>query len=180
MEPILKRDTRGAAIIRSIANGGTLKAAGDAIGVSSTRAGQILRIYCRQIGLPGTISEIKSRPFDYLNNLEKTTEIDRSTLTRNAIHNLVYKLKLKSAEELTPKYLSNVTASQLLGVGVTFVTISDLQGWLKTSGHSLKRHPPESANAITAIKRAINLLEAFYFDISLINEQFDHFDDKNG
>ena len=176
----MKKDTRGAAIIRAIAHGSTLKAAGEAIGLKSTRASQVLNKYCRQIGLPGVVADIKNNPSVYLEKIEITQEIDQSPLARNSINDLVYKLKLSSTEQLTPKYLSNVTATQLLAAGVTLVTISDLQDWLKNTGHSLKRHPPETNDATKAIKRAINLLDAFYFDVSSINEQFKHFTNANG
>ncbi|WP_445367095.1 hypothetical protein ACH5Y9_18285 [Methylomonas sp. BW4-1] len=170
----MKIDTRGAAIIRSIANGGTLKAAGESIGVSDTRASQILHRYCRHIGLSSIVSEIKSNPSIYLDKIGEITEIEKCPIPQKTIRDLVWKLKLSSEDQLTPKYLSNITATQLLLADVSLTTVSDLQEWLQNSGLSLKRHAPERNEEIKAIRRAVNLLDAFCFDISTIRDQFSH------
>lgn len=168
----MKNDIRGYAIVRSIAQGNTLKATAISIGVSSTRTGQILRRCCREIGLSDSVEDIKKNPDIYLEKIGEPTAVEKSPLAPKTIHDLVNKLKLGSVEQLTPKYLSNITPIQLLSVGVTLTTVCDLQDWAHTCGYSLKRNAPENTEEIRAVKRAINLLDAFYFDVSVARNQF--------
>jgi transposase len=171
-EPHLENDIRGAAIVRSVAQGGTLKAAGESIGISSTRAGQLLRRYCRKAGLPEEIREIHASPDRYLEMIGKAPEVEKSQLRTETIRALVEQLKLKSADQLTPSYLSNITPGQLHSAGVSLTTTCTLQKWLHSCGYSLKRQPPNDPTHLKEVEKAINLLDAFYFDVSTARSQF--------
>ncbi|WP_428827696.1 hypothetical protein ACLIKD_06810 [Azonexus sp. IMCC34842] len=168
----MENDIRGAAIVRSVAKGSTLKAAGESIGVSGTRASQLLWRYCRKAGLPPDVHDIRANPDTYLKAVGEPTEAEKSTLPNNTIHALVGKLKLKSADQLTPSYLSNITPGQLRSAGVSLTTIGALQDWLHSCGCSLKRQPPSDPGQLKEVEKAINLLDAFYFDVSTIRSQF--------
>ena len=168
----MENNIRGAAIVRAVAQGGTLKAAGESMGVGSTRAGQLLRRCCRKAGLPEEIQEIRANPARYLEVIGEALEVEKSKLPNKTIRALVDQLKLKSAEQLTPSYLSNITPEQLLSAGVSLTIICALQNWLHSCGHSLKRQPPSDSGHLKEVEKAINLLDAFYFDVSVIRSQF--------
>lgn len=122
--------------------------------------------------MPGKVHEIHANPAPYLKRVSEAPMVEKSKLLNKTVHDLVEKLKLGSADQLTPAYLSNITPAQLYSAGVTLVTISDLQAWLTSCGLSLKRRPPEDPEQVRAVERAINLLDTFYFDVSSIRSQF--------
>lgn len=98
----------------------------------------------------------------------------RSTLRdrlRGALH-------LRSDNELTPDYLSNLTPEMLLNAGVTGASLGEIQEWLVTNKQSLKRRPPDSPQHVTTIKRAIFLLDAFGFDVAKAQSQLRHLEDQ--
>lgn len=97
-------------------------------------------------------------------------------LNHKIAYNLVHALKLKSLEELTPDYLSNICASQLMAAGITMTAVAETQMWLKRHGHSLQRKPPENWLEIQAIKRSIAILDAFYFDAGAVQTQLERFE----
>lgn len=168
----MKNDIRGASIVRSVAQGGTLKTVSESIGLSSTRAGQLLRRYCRRAGLPGDVRDIRANPERYLEATGKALDVEKSKLPNKTIRALVDQLKLKSAEQLTPSYLSNITPGQLHSADVSLTIMCALQDWLHSCGHSLKRQPPDNPAHLKEVEKAINLLDAFYFDVSTIRSQF--------
>ncbi|MEN9479845.1 MAG: hypothetical protein RLZZ298_1240 [Pseudomonadota bacterium] len=92
-------------------------------------------------------------------------------LNHKIFNNLFEALKLKHPEDLTPRYLSNLSASQLLSVELTLVAISEGQEWLVEHGTSLKRKPPQTPEEMQAVKRAIGILDAYQFDVSIIRQQ---------
>lgn len=168
----MENDIRGAAIVRSVAQGATLKAASELIGLSTTRTGQLIRRYCRKAGLPEEIREIHANPDRYLKAAGAAPEIEKSKLPNKTVRALVEQLKLKSADQLTPQYLSNITPGLLCSAGVSLTIICALQDWLSSCGYSLKRQPPSDPGHLKDVEKAINLLDAFYFDVSTIRSQF--------
>lgn len=92
-------------------------------------------------------------------------------LNHKVAGNLASALRLKTLEELTPKYLSNISASQLLDAELTLIAIADAQRWLVANGTSLKRRPPESKAELEAVERAIATLDAFQFDTAVVRAQ---------
>ena len=167
----MENDIRGAAIVRTVAQGGTLKAAGESIGVRAKWAGRLLRRYCRKNNLPGELQDIRANPKRYLELVGKAPEVEQSKLPTKTVRALVDQLKLKSADQLTTSYLSNITPNQLQAAGVSLTIICALQEWLHSSGGSLKRQPPGDPGQLREIGKAINLLDAFYFDVSIIRSQ---------
>lgn len=176
----MKNDIRGAAIVRSVAQGNTLKAAAESIGVGKTSAGQLLRRYCKRLGLPGEVQAIHGDPASYLKSVGEVPEVEKSRLATMTIRSLVEKLKLQSADQLTPKYLANITPVQLRSAGVSLTIICELQAWLHSCGYSLKRQPPGDPEHVKAVERAINLLDTFFFDVSVIRNQFANLMEADG
>lgn len=160
-----------AEILKCVANGGTLQAAGASIGVSATRAKQLLARICRELELSSSADEIRAEPEKYFARLDAFKEKPQYELRKALVSNLTSVLRLKVESELTPRYLSNITAAQLINAGVTLVAIGEIQEWLCKHGLSLKRRPPESEKELAEIKRAIAVLDVFHFDISVVNQQ---------
>lgn len=164
-------NSRKVKVLEIVSNGGTLSDAGKAIGVTGKRARDLLTRLCREIKMPNSLDDIRKKKQDYLDEVEKLKKTPRIELRKSLVYKLVDVLKVKEDTELTPKYLSNITASQLLDNGVTLVAISEIQNWLKKSGVSLKPSPPKDDSEIKYVKQAIAILEAFHFDMSTPKSQ---------
>lgn len=167
-------------ILRAVAGGSTIKAAGETVDVSATRASQHLARICRQLGLSRELNDIRINPSIYLQKLDIVLASTPALgLRRDLVQRLVTLLKLKSEADLTPGYLANISAQVLLNNGVTYVAISEIQEWLLEHSCSLKRTPPETAKEITEVKRAIFLLDAYYFDTANLKKQLHSFLGQN-
>lgn len=93
-----------------------------------------------------------------------STEYPDYRLNPKVVASLVAALRIRSSDKLTPEYLSNISAAQLLNAGVTPVAVAQAQEWLMRNELSLKRAPPDNAQQVKAIAQAIALLDAFHFD----------------
>ncbi len=162
-----------ASILRAVAAGGTLKKAGEAVGISAGQAVNNLSRLCREISLPYDLDAIRSNP-DYLSKLDALINKPTAGLRDRLVDGLITALKLPNEGSLTPQYMSNLSAGDLHRHGITFTAISEIQDWLLDRGLSLKRIPPDSPEEIREAQRAIALLNALYFDTSKLEVQFDH------
>ena len=160
-----------AKILRSVAGGATLSQAGTTAGISTARARTALGSLCRTLRLSADSEAIQAQPQKYLEALLEFESKPQFELRRTLVDKLKEVLMLRSAAELTPQYLSNITASQLLERGVTLVAIAELQEWLYSHDLSLKRRPPETESDIREAQRAIALLDAFHFDTDILEQQ---------
>lgn len=166
-------------VLRSIAEGKTLAEAGKAIGTSGGRASQLLAKICRELKLPNDVAEIRRRKDEYLRQIGSANH-PVSQLNPKIAENLARALRLKNVEGLTPEYLSNISASQLLNANQTLVAVAEAQEWLVHNGTSLKRRPPEGKTEMQAVKRAIATLDTFQFDTAIVRKQFRHLQDGDG
>ncbi|MDL2284966.1 hypothetical protein LJC19_07490 [Oxalobacter sp. OttesenSCG-928-P03] len=171
-------NARAKSVLRAVAEGKTLTEAGKLIGVKATRASQLLSKICRELKLPNDLSEIRSRKEEYIQKIISTEDNQLPPINQNIAYSLAKALRLKKVGDLTPQYLSNISASQLVNAGVTFIALADAQRWLVRQGMSLKRHPPENKTEILAVQRAIATLDAFHFDTSLVRSQL-HYLESN-
>lgn len=172
----MNSNAREAKILTAVANGATLVKAGASLGISSTRTKDLLNKICRKLKMSSAIKDIKASPNKYLKKLDElNTEESKKEphlyLRSTLVSKLKSILKLNSASDLTPKYLSNITASQLINRGVSIIAITELQEWLSRYSLSLKKCPPEGEAEIKEVRRAIALLDAFYFDTTTIKSQ---------
>lgn len=170
---------RKAAILKCVAEGGTLKEAGAAASIGGERARQLLAKLCRELKLPSALNDIRADPQQYLTRLEEFERKPQFELRKALVRDLVSKLKLKTEVDLTPKYVSNISTSQLLSNGITLVAVTEIQEWLSKHGLSLKRRPPETDKEITEVKRAIALLDAYHFDTAILREQLQHLEGED-
>ncbi len=165
---------RKASVLRCVAEGKSLKEAGAAVSISAESARTLLANLCRELKLSSSLDDIRTDPKKYLTRLDEFKSSPKFELRKALVHDLIFKLKLKAESDLTPKYVSNITASQLLGNGTTLVAVTEIQEWLMKHGLSLKRCPPETDKEITEVKRAIAVLDVFYFDTASLKEQLQH------
>lgn len=161
--------------LKVVLKGGTLTEAGAAIGVSQSRARDHITRICREFRLPSDLKYIRSNQNEYLEKIKGFKDEPKMVLRSALIHKLVHVLKLKGKSELTQKYLSNLTASQLMSVGITPVAIVEIQEWLSHFKLSLKVGAPQNEQDIKKVKQAIAILEVFQFDTKVVNEQLSHF-----
>ncbi|QNM95512.1 hypothetical protein [Chitinimonas koreensis] len=161
-------------MLRAVAEGQTLADAGQLIGKSAGWAGRLLSQACREIGLPSEIRTIRDRKDEYLEKLGEPERNPVDELNSKVAVNLASALRLKGVGELTPVYLSNITASQLLGEDQTPVAVAEAQDWLVRHGTSLRRKPPESEMEMREVRRAIAILDAFHFDVAHLRAQYEH------
>ncbi|MES2282507.1 MAG: hypothetical protein V4542_13930 [Pseudomonadota bacterium] len=164
-------NSKKAAVLRAVAMGATIAEAGTAAGLSAWQAKESLRRLRRELGLDTTPSEIQASPQKYLKALQNFESKPQFDLRGPLVDKLVSALRLKSASDLTPAYLSNISASQLLSCGVTLVAVAELQEWLENHELSLKRNPPATGADVKAAERAILLLDAFFFDTETVRAQ---------
>jgi|GEM_PF-1295939 len=167
----LKSNARGAIVLRAIAEGKTLNDAGKSIGVSGNRASQLLYRICRELDLPSEIADIRRHKEECVKKIEGLENSTLAELHPKIAENLARVLRLGKVEDLTPEYLSNLSASQLLTANLTLVAVAEAQEWLVKNGTSLKRRPPEGNVEMQAVQRAISTLDAFQFDTTLVRSQ---------
>lgn len=86
-------------------------------------------------------------------------------------------LKLRSPDERTPQYVSNVTSETLLSNGVTETGLVEIQEWLLANGLSCKRKLPEKNECMLVVQKAITLLDAFGLDLSYPKVQVNNLSD---
>lgn len=164
-----------AKVLKAVAAGKTLTSAGEEVGVSSTRARQLLHSICRELRLSDGVKDIRANKDEYLTRLAVIADPPSAELEKRFVGDLMVKLKLADASKLTPQYVSNLTASDLFRCGCTVTAIVTLQSWLKGHGLSLKRSPPETDVEAKEVLRAIRLLDAYQFDTAAIEAQWEHF-----
>src|SRR5690606_24489450 len=158
--------TAKANILIAIARGQSVAKAAQANGFTAAQARGALPRLCRDLKLRWDLEEIRANPQKYI-DAATTVAADPKYALRKVLRNdLVFQLKLRSPDELTPQYVSNITAETLLSNGVTEVGLVEIQEWLLANGLSCKRKLPESDEYVRMIEKAIILLDAFGLDVS--------------
>jgi len=163
-----------AQLLRDVANGKSLKQAAADAKLSLYSANNALIRLCRTLNLPHHVKSIQAEPQRYLDALDEREQMPEFSLPFDLAHRLRVALHLRSDTELTPQYLSNITASQLLDCGFSLIAIYELQRWLGAKGFSLKRSPPQTDHEIKEVEKAITVLYLFYFDMTLPQRQLQH------
>lgn len=158
-------------VLKVIINGGSLSEAGGVIGISSSRAKGLLNRLCSNLKLSPLIKDIRENPDEYIKRIEDLEKKPEIALRSVLVNKLRRSLMLNSEMELTPEYVSNLTASQLMACDITVIAIAEIQEWLSISGLCLKKRVPETAQEITEVKRAMAILDAFHFDTETIKGQ---------
>lgn len=170
-------DAVKAKILTAVARGETIASAARKNGISTPQARNALFRICRSLNLSPDISDISANSEKYLLAAHRKLQDPKIVLPQRLWRDLMQKLRLRSPDEITPRYFSNLTAEQMLDSGVTESSLSDIQEWLNHHGASLKRKAPNSSTASRSVKRAIYLLDSFGFDISRARVQFGKLDE---
>jgi hypothetical protein len=165
---------QSAEVFRSFLNGSSIAEAAAAADVSYGQARSSIPRMRRRANLPFDYEAMQANPEPYLKWLDGFERDEANELRDGLRRDLVARLSLRSSTELTPKYLSNLSASRLMAAGMTTVAIAETQAWLKRHNLSLKRGAIDDSAAIREINRALLLLDAFGFDVRAASAQLDH------
>lgn len=155
-----------ASILIAIAQGQSVADAAKTNGLTTAQARGALPRFCRNLKLRWDIEDIRANPQKYINAATAVLASPKNALRRVLRNDLVFQLKLHSPDELTPQYVSNITAETLLSHGVTENSLVEIQEWLIANGLSCKRKLPEKDEYLRMIQKAIVLLDAFGLDVS--------------
>lgn len=161
---------RESEVVRLIATGSTLAKAAEALNLSSSRAGILLAQACRKLGMPNGLEEIRARAPEYLAQLPPAQEKPQWALREALRRDLARGLGLTDAD-VTPRHLTNYSATQLRSIGVTETGIAEVQQWLRRHNFFLKQYRVISATELKALQRAMFLLDAYHFDVAAAKVQ---------
>jgi hypothetical protein len=164
-------DTAKANILIAIARGQSVTNAAQTNGFTAAQARGALPRLCRDLKLKWDLEEIRANPQKYIDAATAVAAVPKNALRRVLRDDLVIRLKLRSPDELTPQYVSNITAETLLLNGVTETALVEIQEWLLANSLSCKRKLPETDEHMRTIQRAIILLDAFGLDLSIPKTQ---------
>ena len=167
---MLQLDSRQIELVRLIANGSTKASAARALTISPGRASQLLAVACRRLGLPGDMTAIRADPQAYLTKLPQQPAPHSAGLRNSLERELVHRFQLPSGASVTPELLSNYSASQLGTIGLSTIAIGQINAWLQQHGKHLKRGPL-SKPELKALASAIDLLQAYHFDVTAARKQ---------
>lgn len=164
-------------ILIAIARGQSVADAAQTNGLTYAQArGALLRL-CRDLKLPWDLEEIQANPKKYIDAATAVIAVPKNALRKVLRNVLVFQLKLRSPDELTPQYVSNITAEALLSNGVTETALVEIQEWLLANGLSCKRKLPETDGYMRTVQKAIILLDAFGLDVSHPKAQLKNLDE---
>ena len=169
-EPPLQIDSRQIELVRLIATGTTLVSASRAMGITATRGAQVLLAACRKLGLPDGVKAIQADPQAYLAKLPQQTAPHAPGLRSTLERDLVQLFKLPPGAAITPQLLAKYSASQLSAAGLSTTAIAQINGWLQLHGQQFKRGPLSKAD-LKALATAVELLQAFHFDVTAARAQ---------
>ena len=170
-------DMTKANILIAIAKGQSVAEAAKPYGLSYAQARGALSRFCPHIKLRWDLEEIRANPKKYIDAALAIIASPKNALRRVLRDDLVFQLKLRSPNELTPQYVSNITAETLLSHGVTETGLVEIQEWLLANGLSCKRKFPEKNEYMRAVQKAIILLDAFALDVSHLRAQLKTIDE---
>jgi hypothetical protein len=170
-------DMTKANILIAIACGQSVAEAAKPYGLSYAQAIGTLPRFCQHLKLRWDLQEIRANPKKYIDVAIVIVASPKNALRRVLRNDLVFLLKLRSADELTPQYVSNITAETLLSHVVTETGLVEIQEWMLANGLSCKRKLPEKNEYMRAVQKAIILLDAFGLDVSLLRAQLKTIDE---
>lgn len=159
-------------VFREVVLGATVTAAAQSAGVSRNQARASMSRMCRWAGLPNDVEEMRKSPSKYLQWIQEFEGVDANELRVGLCRDLRRILHLKDSTELSPAYVANATASQLLKHGLTTGAVADVQEWLGRHSLTLKRANVSESSDAREIRRAIHLLDAFGLDVREARRQY--------
>ncbi|WP_150132148.1 hypothetical protein [Dokdonella koreensis] len=161
MTPNIKK----AQVLLAVAEGQTVVAAARAAGLSPAQGKSAVVTICRVLGMAPDVAEIRANPVAYRDAAQGIIDDPKQSMNKDLRGRLVRGLKLRNPDELTPHYVSNLTASSMLTAGFTWTTVADTQAWLVAHGLRFKPQAPKEGGEAQAALRAVLLLDAFGLDV---------------
>lgn len=166
--------TQKATVIRAVIDGSSLSEAARKAGIKSAQANTALKGFCRRFRLPSEVADVRAEPARYLDVLKAFEASPEIALGRDLSERLTMLLQVKTPQEVTPKYVSNIEASQLLACGLTPINVHMIETWLASHGHGLKKAVPKDNKEIEEAKRCISWLHVHGFDVTAPRAQLEH------
>ncbi len=163
-----------AAILRAVANGSTIAQAARQEHIETTKARFAIQHLCRRFHLSPEVSDIQAHPERYAKALAEFEASPEIGLGQALTTKLTTALMLSSPSQVTPAYLSNISATLLLERGLTIINVHQIETWLSGSGKELKRSPPRTDWEVQEASKAISLLHTFFFDVSAAKAQLEN------
>lgn len=120
-------DVTKANILIAVSEGQSVTDAAKCYGLSYAQARGALPRFCRHLKLRWDLEEIRTNPKKYIDAAIAIISSPKNALRRVLRNDLVVQLKLRSPDELTPQYVSNITAEILLSHGVTETGLVEIQ-----------------------------------------------------
>lgn len=154
-----------ARVLTSVANGMSVSEAAESHGLKAGQARDAVARICRMHKLPSEIKGIHARPAPYLKAAEQVMSSPRYRLRKALRKDIEGCFRLQSADQIEPKYISNLTAAMVLDAGITDVGLAEIQEWLAESDASLKKKAPDKDEHLVLVKRAMYLLDSFGIDV---------------
>ncbi len=142
-----------------------MAAAAEANGLSPGQGRDAVVRICRKLGLASDVAEIHANRKTYQDAAQRIIDDPKQGLKKDLQDKLVQCLKLIKPDDLTPRYVSNLTASSMLSAGLTQHAVADIQAWLLAHGVRFKPQAPKEGNETQAAVRAVLLLDAFGIDV---------------
>ena len=134
METVLQSDNIKAKILAAVASGSSVSEAAKANGITTTQVRSAISRLCRTAKLSADISDIQESPKEYLELASLIQSTPQYALRTDLRRKIQYCLRLKSADEITPRYISNLTSEMILDAGITEFGLYEIQQWLVANG----------------------------------------------
>lgn len=165
---------REAYAIRAVASGESLASIARALGVTITRARQLLNRACSKLRRPNGVAYIRSHSAEYISLLPAAVMDHQprpAQLRDSFAWQLRSTLRVPSDSELAPGAVANLTPSQLIAEGFTPVAIAAIHDWLVA--HDLHLHVDEirTPGEYRVLEQSLSLLAAYGLDVAAAREQ---------
>lgn len=164
-----------AKVLASVASGMSISEAAVQHGIDVGQARNGIGRICRDSKLPPEVSKIHANPRPYKNAAERVISTPRYGLRKALRKDMEYCLRLQSADQIEPGYISNLNAAMILDAGITDVGLAEIQGWMDGYGASLKKKAPIDNEHLVLVKRAMYVLDSFGVDVEDAKKQIESF-----
>ena len=173
----MQTDHLKAKVLASVARGMSVSDAAASHGLNAGQARDAISRICRDNKLPSEIAKIHAKPAPYLKAAEKVISTPRYGLRKGLRKDMEWCLKLQSADQIEPDYISNLTAAMILDSGITEVGLAEIQEWLNESGVRLKKKAPEDDEHLVLVRRSMYVLDSFGIDVECAKKQIESFEE---
>lgn len=166
-----------AKVLASVADGLSVSEAAALHGIDVSQARSGIARVCRDSKLPSEVPKIHANPRPYKKAAERVISTPRYGLRKALRNDMEYCLRLQSADQIEPGYISNLTAAMILDAGITDVGLAEIQEWMAGYGASLKKKAPIDNEHLVLVRRAMYVLDSFGIDVEDAKRQIESFEE---